>query len=244
MAAPSTYESSQARGRIGATAAGLHHSHSNRRLELHLQPTPQLMEMRDRWHWARPGIASASSWILVRLLTTEPRRISLNIIFFSKLHHFNPKPWITFWLSLKIFILFQMIRIVWSYATFLAMSVQQTFFLHYIFFFVHEKNVLLSPWILCSFLSLCEYEILLIQSLKMQVKGFIFYERIIDRLFINNSFLWKPVVSFFFVFFLFRAARMTYGGAQVRGWIGAVATGLYHSHSNRKPVLSLVYHTG
>ena len=31
---------------IGATAAGLHHSHSNMGSEPHLQPTPQLME-----HW-------------------------------------------------------------------------------------------------------------------------------------------------------------------------------------------------
>ena len=33
---------SQARDRIGATAAGLDHSHSNTRYELHLRPTPQL----------------------------------------------------------------------------------------------------------------------------------------------------------------------------------------------------------
>ena len=35
-AAPEAYGSSQARGRIGATAAGLHHSHSNARFEPHL----------------------------------------------------------------------------------------------------------------------------------------------------------------------------------------------------------------
>ena len=34
---------SQARGQIGATAAGLHHSHSDARSELCLRPTPQLM---------------------------------------------------------------------------------------------------------------------------------------------------------------------------------------------------------
>ena len=44
-AAPMTYGSSQARGRIGATGTGLCHSHSNARSEPHLQPTPQLMEM-------------------------------------------------------------------------------------------------------------------------------------------------------------------------------------------------------
>ena len=37
--------SSQARGQIGATAAGLHHSHSNEGSEPCLQPTLQLTEM-------------------------------------------------------------------------------------------------------------------------------------------------------------------------------------------------------
>ena len=44
-AAPAAYGSSQAGGRIGATAAGLHHNHSNAKLELSLSPTPQLMAM-------------------------------------------------------------------------------------------------------------------------------------------------------------------------------------------------------
>ena len=38
---------SQARGRIRAAAAGLHHSHISARSELHLQPTPQLMAVLD-----------------------------------------------------------------------------------------------------------------------------------------------------------------------------------------------------
>ena len=37
------YGSFQAKGRIGAVAASLHHSHSNARSKLHLRPTPQLM---------------------------------------------------------------------------------------------------------------------------------------------------------------------------------------------------------
>ena len=41
-AAPAAYGRSQARGPIGAVAAGLHHSHSNSRSEPCLQPTPQL----------------------------------------------------------------------------------------------------------------------------------------------------------------------------------------------------------
>ena len=38
---------SQARGRIGVAASGLHHSHSNAISEPHQQPTPQLMTMPD-----------------------------------------------------------------------------------------------------------------------------------------------------------------------------------------------------
>ena len=46
-AAPMAYGSFQARGRIGAVAANLHHSHSNTGSERHLQPIPQLMVMLD-----------------------------------------------------------------------------------------------------------------------------------------------------------------------------------------------------
>ena len=38
--------------------------------------------------------------------------------------------------------------------------------------------------------------------------------------------------KFFFFFGVFRAAPAAYGGSQARGQIGAVAVGLYHSHSN------------
>ena len=42
-----TFGGSQARGQIEATAAGLHHSHSNIRSEPRLQPTPQYTAMPD-----------------------------------------------------------------------------------------------------------------------------------------------------------------------------------------------------
>ena len=51
------YGGSQARGRIGAVAAGLHHSHSHTRSSM---------------HGARPGIEPASLRMLVRFLSTEP----------------------------------------------------------------------------------------------------------------------------------------------------------------------------
>ena len=46
-AAPVAYGGSQARGLIGAIAAGLHHSHSNVGSYPHLQPTPQLTATPD-----------------------------------------------------------------------------------------------------------------------------------------------------------------------------------------------------
>ena len=46
-AAPTAYGGSQARGRIGAVAAGLRQSHSNAGSELRLQPTPQLTATPD-----------------------------------------------------------------------------------------------------------------------------------------------------------------------------------------------------
>ena len=41
------------------------------------------------------------------------------------------------------------------------------------------------------------------------------------------------LLLFLFVFLLFRAAPKAYGGSQARGPIGAAATGLHHSHSNK-----------
>ena len=46
-ATPMAYEDSQARVLIGATAASLHHSHSNARSKPHLQLIPQLMATPD-----------------------------------------------------------------------------------------------------------------------------------------------------------------------------------------------------
>ena len=41
------YGGSQARGQIGAAAAGLHHIHSNAGSDPRLRPTPQLMPILD-----------------------------------------------------------------------------------------------------------------------------------------------------------------------------------------------------
>ena len=45
---PVAYGGSQARGRIGAAATGLHQSHSNAGSEPRLRPTPQLTATPDR----------------------------------------------------------------------------------------------------------------------------------------------------------------------------------------------------
>ena len=46
-ATPTAYGGSQARDRIGATAASLYHSHSNAGPKPYLQPTPQLTATLD-----------------------------------------------------------------------------------------------------------------------------------------------------------------------------------------------------
>ena len=73
---PTAHGGSQARGPIGATAAGLCHSHSNARSELALRPTPQLMAMPDPQptERGRAGIKPVTSWFLVGFVSTAPRR--------------------------------------------------------------------------------------------------------------------------------------------------------------------------
>ena len=69
-ATPVAHGSSQARGQIVAAATGLCNSHSNTRSKPRLWPTPQLITTLDPLsQWARPGIESASSWILVGFIT-------------------------------------------------------------------------------------------------------------------------------------------------------------------------------
>ena len=62
------------RGPIGAVATGLHQSHSNAGSDLCLQPTSQLMASQILNPLSKAGIEPASSWVPVRLLTTEPQR--------------------------------------------------------------------------------------------------------------------------------------------------------------------------
>ena len=57
-AIPAAYGVSQARGRIGATAACLRQSHSN---------------TRSLTHWASPGIERTISWLLVGFVSAAPQ---------------------------------------------------------------------------------------------------------------------------------------------------------------------------
>ena len=59
-AAPAAYGGSQARGRIGAAAAGLRHSHSLARCELRVRPTPQRTATPDPSSRFLVGFASAA----------------------------------------------------------------------------------------------------------------------------------------------------------------------------------------
>ena len=61
-AAPVGHGSSQARGWIGATASGPHHSHSR---SIGTESATHTTAHGTLIHWARPGIEPTSSWILV-----------------------------------------------------------------------------------------------------------------------------------------------------------------------------------
>ena len=83
-AASVAHGSSQARGLITATAAGLCLSHSNTGSEPCLWSAAH-GNTRSLTHWARPGIEPVSSWILVRFVNHGNSRIFFfNVFKFPK----------------------------------------------------------------------------------------------------------------------------------------------------------------
>ena len=72
-AAPEAYGGSQARGPVGATTAGLYHSHSSARSELHLWPILQLTASSILSTLSELGIEPATSWFLVGFISVVPR---------------------------------------------------------------------------------------------------------------------------------------------------------------------------
>ena len=74
-AAPRHMEVPRLWGWIGAVATGLHHSHSNTRSKPRLRTyTIARGNVRSLIHWVRLGIEPASSWVLVRFVSTQPRQ--------------------------------------------------------------------------------------------------------------------------------------------------------------------------
>ena len=73
-----TYASSQARDQIRASAASLHHSHSNQIWAASVTHPTAHGNAESLTHWARPGIEYVSSWILVRFIAAKlPRELLL-----------------------------------------------------------------------------------------------------------------------------------------------------------------------
>ena len=81
-AAPAAYESSQARGWIGAPSACLHHIRIWAAPETY---TTAQGSARSLTHWVRPRMEPTTSWLLVSFVTAEPRQELLSSGFNSVL---------------------------------------------------------------------------------------------------------------------------------------------------------------
>ena len=69
---PTANGGSQARGWTRATAAGLRHSHSKAGSEPSVTYTTAHGHTGSLIHWVRPGIEPATSWFLVRFISSVP----------------------------------------------------------------------------------------------------------------------------------------------------------------------------
>ena len=94
-ATPVAYVGSQARSRNGAVAAGLCHSQSNARSKPCLRPTLHSSWQRQTINpLSKPGIESASSWILVKFISTEPWCELTRNLFFTRYFHRQVRGWL------------------------------------------------------------------------------------------------------------------------------------------------------
>ena len=98
----------------------------------------------------------------------------------------------------------------------------------------HQKILQVYPWGL----------IFLFKELHIFVLKLVTVDKISHRQVINTlNIIFKGCTGYTYIFFcLFvfsRAAATAYGGSQVRGLTGVVATGLHHSHSNMESELCL-----
>ena len=90
-AASTAYGSSQGRGWIRAAAAALCHTQPQQRWiqAMSVTYTTAHGNTRSLIHWARPGIEPASSWILVKFVSTEPQQ---ELWQFFPFKHWLPPP--------------------------------------------------------------------------------------------------------------------------------------------------------
>ena len=100
-AIPVAYESSQARGRIGAVADSLHtpQPQPHRIWAVSAICTTAHRNAGSLTHWGRPGIEPTSSWILVRFISPLPRWELLNSVIFNVCpgditYHLRICPWV------------------------------------------------------------------------------------------------------------------------------------------------------
>ena len=104
-AAPAAYGGSQARGRIGAVAAGPHHSHSNTGSELpQTYCTTVHGNAGSLTHGGRTGIEPASSWIPVGFVSTAPQRELPSTFLFT--FHFILFMYLCIYLGIYLFLSF------------------------------------------------------------------------------------------------------------------------------------------
>ena len=86
---PTAYGYSKARGENGVTAASLHHSHSKTGIwAMSVTYTTVHSNSWSPTHWVRPGIEPASSWILVRFISTVPQWKLQELLLFTSIPAF------------------------------------------------------------------------------------------------------------------------------------------------------------
>ena len=224
--------SSQARSQVGATAAGLHHSHSN---------------TRSLTHWARPGIKPTSSWFPVRFLkhwaTKETPHSTFSFVdyFFCFWELFS---WLspTFWFLLShpqnhcqahcqsFCLIFSSDSCTVSCLMLKSLINFESVFVSDVRWATVSFSCMWSPafsntnyW--RDYVSPIEYSWLLCQ---------IVIDPTCESLFLGYQSFSIGLCFWFCFCFCFRFASATYGSCQAWGQIGAAAASLCHSHSNAK----------
>ena len=199
---------------------GLPHSHSNTRSKPHLQPTPQLMATLS--HWARPRIKPASSWSLVRFISTKPwwelQHQSFSFLLFIYLFFLEPHLQHVEVPRLGV----QLELLLPPYTTATAMS---------------------DPSHICN-LKHSSRQCQILNPLNktrdrtcilMDTSEICFHWATTGTpasLSSLQKILKKEKLYYYYYYLLFSTTPMAYGGSQARGPIGATAASLHHSHSN------------